>query len=293
MCNQKYVLISAARNEEKYIENTIKAVIAQTLLPVKWIIVSDGSTDQTDEIIKRYASNHNFICLHRIEMSGHRNFASKVYALNAGLNRLKNVDYEFIGNIDSDITFAPDYFDQIITLFKKNPKLGVAGGIILEKLNNKYVLQNISLNSVAGAVQFYRKKCFENTDGYIPLEFGGEDAVMEVKARMHGWEVQTFPEIKVFHHRRVGGGNNNILKVRIREGIMFYVLGYHLLFFIFRACYRLIDRPYFFGSIFQILGYILAGILGKKKAIPSDIIKFIRKEQMQRLKTFFGLSSEI
>lgn len=288
MSKKSYVLITAARNEGSFIEQTIKSVISQSTLPTKWIIVSDGSTDDTDEIVSKYCEKHNFIELIRKKETGERDFCSKVHALNMGYARLKNINSAFIGNLDADVSLSQNYYEKVLEKFEKNSKLGIAGGIIEELINNKYINQNISFNSVAGAIQLFRRRCFEETGGYIPARLGGEDAIVEVMARMRGWVVQTFPEIKVRHHRIVGSGQGDILKARFRAGNMFYLLGYHPLFFIVRSIYRMIDRPFIIGSVLQISGYFLASIRREERVVSADFVKFLASEQIQRIKSLLN-----
>src|ERR1022692_4850163 len=98
-----YVLVTAAYNEGGFIENTIRSVISQEVPPARWVIVSDGSTDNTDEIVKRYAAQYDFIQLYRITEDHPRNFAAQVNAINAGIAQLSGAEYEFIGNMDADV----------------------------------------------------------------------------------------------------------------------------------------------------------------------------------------------
>src|ERR1700674_2023700 len=122
-----YVLITPARNEAAFIELTIKSVVGQTFRPAKWAIVSDGSTDGTDDIVNKYAAEHAWIELVRMPERKERNFAGKAYAFNAGYAKLKELDYDVIGNLDADITFDEEYFEFLIQKFAENPQLGVAG----------------------------------------------------------------------------------------------------------------------------------------------------------------------
>src|ERR1035441_6547833 len=122
-----YILITPARNEAAFIEETIKAMIAQTVRPEQWVIVSDGSTDGTDEIVKKYAKQHAWIELLRVPERAERHFAGKAQAFNAGHARIAERDYNVIGNLDADITFDPEYFDFLLRKFASNPRLGVAG----------------------------------------------------------------------------------------------------------------------------------------------------------------------
>ncbi len=283
MIIKRYVLITPARNEEAYIESTILSVVSQTILPKKWVIVSDGSNDHTDEIVCKYADKYKFLQLIRLERKNNRNFSSKVNAINMGYKQLKNIEYDSIGNLDADVFFDKNYYENILQKLEQNQKLGIAGGIILEKIKGKYFPQKISLNSVAGAVQLFRRKCYEEIGGYLPITIGGIDAFAEIMARKMGWEVQTFPEIKVFHSRRVGKGKENILKAIFHQGIEFYALGYHPLFQLVRCIYRIKDKPIIVGSMLILCGYFYAFISKYKREVPDDVISFLRKEQLKRI----------
>lgn len=283
----KYVLITAAKNEELFIGKTIQSVINQTIKPEKWIIVSDGSTDQTNQIVEQYTHENKFIDLIALPPNKERNFSSKVNALNKALKKLEGTDFDFIGNLDADVTLDKSYYGDIFRIFQSNPKLGVAGGIILDCVGDKVYPQNISLNTVAGAIQVFRKKCFEKIGQYTPFKYGGEDAYMEIMARMMGWDVQTLTELKVHHHRPTGTGMGSLSKANLRSGKMFYTLGYSPLFLLVRCFYRIFDKPVLVGSILNILGYFSAFI--KKEECPGgeSFIKYVRSEQKERLQLFF------
>jgi poly-beta-1,6-N-acetyl-D-glucosamine synthase len=283
----KYVLITPARNEEAYIEKTIQSVLSQTVLPEKWIIVSDGSTDRTDTIVDRYKCANTFISLLSTRKGGSANFGSKASAFNAGRNELENKKYDLIGNLDADVTLPPNYFETMMTYFKEDPMLGIAGGIICELVDGNYILQNISLNSVAGAVQLFRRECFNAIGGYIPIKSGGIDAAAEILGRMHGWKVRTFPDIHVLHHRRVVTGGRNILHTRFRQGVTQFLLGYHPLFQLARLFFRIPDKPFFIGSLLTLSGYSWAYLKRMESPMPAEAIRFLHSEQLKRLNLGF------
>lgn len=288
----RYVLITPARNEEKNIKKTIESVISQTVLPLKWVIVSDGSTDATDKIAKKYAKENNFITFIRIEKQKDSGFSSKVYAFNAGFNKIKSTEYDFIGNLDADVSFSPDYFNNILKKFDKDKHLGICGGVILEFYKNNYRTRKVSLNSVAGAVQLFRRQCYEDVGGYIPLKLGGIDTAAEIIARSRGWKVKSFPEFLVYHNERILTGSKNVLLTKFKQGKSNFELGYHPIFQLIICIYRLIDKPYLFGSIFMLFGYIWASIQRVKKQLPDYSIKYLRKEQMNRLKALLSFNKE-
>lgn len=281
----KYVLITAAKNEESYIEKTIQSVLNQTIKPEQWIIVSDGSTDSTNEIVEKYKNKNKFIDLISLPPKKERNFSSKVNALNLALKKLEGKQYDFIGNLDADVTLDKSYYEEIFYAFQKNPKLGIAGGIILDCINDKVIPQNISLNTVAGAIQVFRKECFEKIGYYIPFKYGGEDAYMEIMARKMGWNVQTLAELKVLHHRPTGTGMGNLFNANLRSGKMFYTLGYSTTFLLVRCFYRMFDKPILIGSILNLVGYSKAWFKKDKCPAGDEFIHFVRSEQNERLKS--------
>lgn len=285
----KYILITPARNEESYIERTIRSVCSQTILPARWIIVSDGSTDRTDEIVEASRKEHPFIDFLRLGRDETRNFGSKARAVNTGYGLIKRAEHDFIGNLDADVTFGGDYYENILREFGNDPRLGVAGGIICEESGGRIVEQNISGNSCAGAVQLFRRRCYEDIGGYFPMKSGGIDAVAEITARMKGWKVRTFREYKVAHHRRVGGSMGNVLKAKYRQGARDYLIGYHPLFYLAMCAFRAADSPFLVGSLLRLAGYGATGISGEKRQVGDDFVSYLRSEQMSRLRKTLAL----
>ncbi|MGH7495305.1 MAG: glycosyltransferase [bacterium] len=215
----QYALITPARNEEAFIERTVKAVVSQTVLPQIWVIVNDGSSDRTAEIAGHYASQYDFIRLIHISRNGERDFGAKAFAFQYGYDYLRGTSCAFVGNLDADVEFETTYFERLLQAFDNDPRLGLAGGIIFEYDGREFIRQNTGLSSVAGAVQLFRRRCYEEIGGYVPLELGGIDTVVEVLARKHGWKVQTFPELRVMHHRRVAREERRNLAGQISPGV--------------------------------------------------------------------------
>lgn len=280
-----YVLLTPARNEAAFIGETIRSVTGQTILPRKWVIVSDGSTDRTDDIVRELAEPYPFITLvRRSSADAERGCSSKVQAFNVGYQHLHDVAYDYIGNLDADVSFASDYFEKILDRFQANARLGIAGGLVHERIDNKFVPQWISSNSVAGAVQLFHRSCYEQVGGYTLRRFGGEDATAEIIARMRGWEVQTFPELKVQHHRRVSAGEGPLLRTKLRHGMSHYSLGYHPLFETLRNAYKFSERPYLIGALLTTIGYFWAMATGMKRELPEEAVRYLRSEQLERLR---------
>jgi glycosyltransferase involved in cell wall biosynthesis len=278
----KYALITPAYNEEACIKNTIQSVISQTVLPEKWVIVSDGSTDRTEKIVKSYIAENDWIELVCMPEHKDRQFAAKVYAFNAGYKKLQNTLYDIVGNLDADITFDSTYFEFLIREFEKNQNLGVAGTPFVENgIHYDYSFTNIA--HVSGACQMFRRECFKQIGGYIPVKSGGIDWIAVTTARMKGWDTRTFTAMVCFHHRKMGTGNTNIIVALFKHGRKDHYLGGHPLWQLFRAFYQMKNRPYILGGIFLLLGYIWSAITTFERPVSIELMKFHRKEQMARL----------
>ncbi len=282
----RYALITPARNEGRYIEKTIQSVIRQKVQPIRWVIISDGSTDDTDDIVKRYSRDYPFIILLRVEQEKDRNFGSKVQAIHAGMRFLEQIDYDFLGFLDADISFSEDYFEKLFVEFESDVQLGLAGGTIYDKMEDGFREQVAALSSVAGAVQTFRKECYEQIGGYVPIKSGGIDTVAEVMARMHGWKTRSFPYLKVLHYRPTGTqGTSNLLCVRFKQGKSDYLLGYHPIFYMAMLIRRFYEKPYIIGSMCRLSGFIHAWVTSGRKSVPDEFIHFLRREQIKRLIT--------
>ena len=290
---QSYALATAAYNEEKIIEKTIQSIVAQTLLPRKWIIVSDGSTDRTDEIVKSYMGKYSFIELCRISEDHPRNFTAQVNAINLGFLRLKGIDCDFIGNLDADITLEPNYFQSLLEQFSQDPKLGMAGGLIYEERDGQFQSRpGNSISSVAHAVQLFRRECLELLGGYAPFSWGGTDTHAGVRLHMLGWRVESIPDLKAFHHRPTGGGFGS-MRYGFRGGLMDHYFGTHPLFEMFRIIRRMGARPYIVGGLVRLAGFVWGYCSGAKREVPPEYIRFCREEQMHKLRLFLHLRSSI
>lgn len=281
-----YVLITPARNEASFIEQTLDSVIRQTRRPLKWVVVSDGSTDRTDEIVASRLREHDWMDFVRMPEHRDRHFAAKVQCFNAGFARLKDLDYDIVGSLDADISFDADYFDFLLDKFEGNPKLGVAGTPFIEE-GFQYDYRFTNIEHVSGACQLFRRKCFEEIGGYIPIRGGGIDWTAVTTARMKGWQTRTFTEKTCRHLKAMGTGNTGSMGVWFRQGKKDYFLGGHPIWQFFRMLYQMKNRPFVCSGIFLMLGYAWAGLTGMKRPISGDLMAFHRKEQMERLKRIF------
>jgi glycosyltransferase involved in cell wall biosynthesis len=286
-CPTPYVLITPARNEEMFIETTIQSVIKQTVLPVKWVIVNDGSTDATSDIVRPYLANHQWIELVDLPVRRERNFAAKVYAFNAGQERVKNLEYEIICNLDADVSLDEDNFEFLLDEFGKNPRLGVAGTIFEEHGYSSETDSFEGRNHVSGQCQIFRRSCFEEIGGYRANKAGGIDWMAVTTARMMGWTTRSFREKSFFHHRSMGTAERGRLASSFSYGEKDYYLGGHPVWEIFRVAYRMTKRPYLLDGVALGSGYLWALIRRTERPVPNELMRFHRREQMQKLRAIF------
>ena len=286
----KYALVTPARNEARFIEQTIQSVVAQTIRPIVWIVVSDGSTDETDAIVGRYLEMHSWIQLVRMPERRDRHFAAKVSSFNAGFERVKDLDYDIVGNLDADITFEPDYFAFLLQKFAEDSTLGVAGTPFVEG-NQSYDYRYTNVEHVSGACQLFRKNCFADIGGYVPIKGGGIDWLAVTTARMKGWKTKTFTEKVCYHRRAIGTAQKNKFRALFAQGGKDYYLGGHPLWQVFRASYQLRRKPYIVGGFLLLFGYLWSAITGVKRQVSPELMRFHRAEQMQRLRRALGLAS--
>ncbi len=283
----KFVLVTAAYNEESYIERTIQSIAAQTSLPSRWAIVSDGSTDRTDEIVNDYAGRYPFIKLVRITEEHPRNFAAQVYAINRGCQQLQSEEYQYIGNVDADVSFEPNYFSQVLERFGHDPKLGIAGGYIFERRNGVFESRPMnSENSVAHAVQVFRRECFERIGGYTALPYGGPDWYIQVQARMQGWHVRAFPDLPVQHYRPTGGADRPFPGL-FRQGRMDHSLGSYPPFELMKLVRRFRAKPYVIGSLVRLSGFVWGYLSNEKRMVSDEFVRYLRSEEKARLLDIF------
>lgn len=279
-----YVLITPAKNEELFIRNVLESVVSQTLRPLRWIIVNDSSTDRTADIVQEYVAKFDFISLLNVQADSQRTFGRKAIAFNSGFAMIQNTDFSYIGNLDADISVAPDYFQNIVDELEKDPKLGIGGGIVYTKIGSKFVTGDTTLDSVGGAVQLFRRECFEQLGGYRPLQQGGIDAAAEITARMKGWTVRKFPQNPAWEHRMTGTANNGVVAASFKLGMRFHSLGWGTLFYLIRSIAKIKRKPYFVGSMVALAGFLYARFRNDPIALPNDVVSYLRREQNQKLR---------
>lgn len=282
-----YVLVTPARNEALFIEDTIRSVVAQTNRPLRWVIVSDGSTDGTDEIVKRYAKDNSWIEFVRVPPRRERDFAGKVRAFSAGYARLQKLRFDVVGSLDADISFDEDYFELLLAKFAKMPRLGVAGTPFREG-ERQYDFRFASIEHVSGACQVFRRECFDMIGGYRPVRGGGIDWIAVTTARMRGWQTRTFLDTHCRHNRPIGTASTGVLDASFKLGQKDYRLGGHPVWELFRGIYQMRSRPYGLRGLTLMSGYFWDFVRGAEKSVDIELQRFHRKEQVQRLKKIFS-----
>lgn len=311
-----YIIITPAYNEAKFIADMIDSVISQTRKPLLWVIVDDGSMDNTPEIIKRYATEHPWIrYVRRAKDPSQSYYSSNVYAIFEGIKQLqmsearsqkseevgriengelriengqecKQLDFQYLAILDADISLPPDYYEQILRRMPSDEKLGIASGVYIDRIgDNKFRKVLNDRRSTPKALMVFHRKCYQDIGGFIPMKYGGEDTVACFSARMKGWKVWSFPDIVAIHNKPVGMGHaKNILKIRFRQGIGEYFLATHPLFFLLKSMRRCVkERPLLIGGLVRIAGFICGFFIKDKRQISDEIVKYIRKEQWYRI----------
>jgi hypothetical protein len=281
-----YVVITPVRNEAQFIELTIRSVVAQKSRPIKWVIVSDGSTDSTDDIVRGYAAKYTWIELLRMPARSERHFAGKVHAFNAGHDGVRGLDYEVIVSLDGDISFDDQYFSFLLEKLAEDPALGVVGTPFREGASMAYDYRFVNIEHVSGACQVFRRKCFEDIGGYVAVKGGSIDHIAVLSARMRGWKTRTFTDRICQHHREMGTAQHSLAKARFKGGAKDYAMGNHPLWEAFRTAYQMTKKPFVVGGLMIASGYVWSLVRRAERPVSSELVAFQRREQMTRLKRF-------
>jgi poly-beta-1,6-N-acetyl-D-glucosamine synthase len=281
-----FVIITPARNEAQFIELTLQSVVAQRVRPLRWVIVSDGSTDGTDEIVQKYAVENSWIRLLRMEERKKRDFAGKVHAFNAGFAQVQDLNFDVVASLDADISFDSEYFAFLLEKLQLDEKLGVVGTPFQETTGQVYDYRFVSIEHVSGACQVFRRQCFQQIGGYLPIRGGSIDHVAVISARMKGWKTRAYPEKVCLHHRSMGTADRGIFRSKFHLGTKDYAIGNHPLWEICRVARQMTQHPVPMGGIALGCGYISAFVKRRPRPVPKELIAFHRGEQLRRLHRF-------
>jgi poly-beta-1,6-N-acetyl-D-glucosamine synthase len=278
-----YVIITPARNEGQYLQQTIDCVTAQTLKPLEWIIVNDGSTDNTREIITAAEKQHPWIRgVHRADRGFRKAGGGVIEAFYEGYTSLAKRRWDFIVKFDGDLSFPPGYFASCLKRFESDPKLGLGGGTICNDVGGTLVIESEKDPQfhVRGATKIYRRACWKALGGLIKTP--GWDTLDEFKANMLGWRTYSFPELKVTHHR-IAGRADGAWKNWVKNGRANYVSGYHPLFMVLKCMQRLVQKPYGLAGAGLLTGFCSGYVRRLPQIDDEDLVKYVREQQMNRL----------
>jgi len=278
----KYIIITPARDEASHIQHTIEAVSGQTTRPMQWIIVDDGSRDDTPEILDRAAKLHGWITvLHRSNRGYRKAGGGVIEAFNSGYELIRNTDWEFLVKLDADLSFEPEYFQKCFQEFQRDPSLGIGGGGIYHKLPDGLLeLEAAPAFHVRGATKIYRRECWEGLGGLVVAP--GWDTIDEVKANMLGWHTRTFPFLRLLHYRPTGSADG-AWKDSVKNGLANYVAGYHPVFMAAKCAKRLLSTPYFKGAVGLAVGFCKGYLRGVPQVADRDLISYTRSQQIKKL----------
>jgi poly-beta-1,6-N-acetyl-D-glucosamine synthase len=252
------------------------------------VIVDDGSTDRRREIVEQYAKDQSWIEIVRCAERISRSFAAKVEAFGAGLDRVRSLEFEVIGNLDADVSFEPDYMEFLMQKFSDDPDLAITGTPFTE--GDGYDSARDSFegeNYVAGPCQLFRYNCFKDIGGYVPHAAGGIDWIAVMTARMRGWKVRSFPDKRLHHHRSLGTAGRNGFAANFSYGEKDYYLGNSPVWEMFRILYRMAKPPFFLEGFALLLGYCWAAVRRVRRPISPELMRFHRQDQIKKLKAIF------
>jgi poly-beta-1,6-N-acetyl-D-glucosamine synthase len=277
----RYVIITPVRDEEKHVEATIQAVASQTIRPSEWVIVDDGSTDSTGNILDEYAAHYPWIrVVHRPNRGYRKSGSGVVEAFYAGYKSLGSDDWEFIVKLDGDLTFSPDYFESCFEHFSSQSRLGIGGGEIYHQVDGQLELEKNPRFHVRGATKIYRRDCWEEIGGLLMAP--GWDTIDEVKANMLGWRTYSFADLRLLHHRFTGSAEG-LLRDRIKHGVACYVSGYHPLFLAASCVSRLAQKPYLIGAAAIFYGFFKGHLTHAPRVGDVPMIDYLQTQQLRRL----------
>ena len=277
----KYYLIIPTYNEEKFIAITLQSIVAQSILPSKVVVVNDGSTDKTEEIVKSFTSNHSFISLvNKTSAAIHLPGSKVIQAFQKGLEALDD-NYDFIVKADADLIFPANYFETISKHFESDEQIGMVGGFAYIEKNGEWVLENLTdKDHIRGAFKAYRKECFQQIGGLKPAM--GWDTVDELLCKFYDWKVVTDESLKVKHLKPTGANYNQA--ARYKQGEAFYSLGYGFFITCIASAKLALmkGKPLLF--IDYINGFFKAKSAKKPLLVTPEQAKFIRKYRWKKIK---------
>jgi biofilm PGA synthesis N-glycosyltransferase PgaC len=281
--NRDYVVVSPVRNEEKFLALTIDSMLAQTVRPSHWVIVNDGSKDETGRIAERAAESNPWIqVVNRPDRGFRKAGGGVVEAFYEGYRLLENQPFDYVVKLDGDLSFEPDYFEKCFERFEADPKLGVAGGTICCRRGELIEPEAKAdpIFHVRGATKIYRATCWHQIGGL--LRAPGWDTLDEVKSNMLGWATCTLAGLNIIHHRPTGAAYGT-WNDRVKGGLANYISGYHPLFMVIKCVRRMAAQPYLVGGLGLLFGFVKGYLKRVPQVEDKALIRYLRHQQMNRL----------
>ncbi len=263
-----YVIVTPARDEAAYISVTLLSVIAQTHRPLRWVIVDDGSTDRTPEILRRHTRGWQWITVVSTGSRERRLGSAEVLAFQRGLAEIDaDLPYEFIVKLDADLRLPPDYFGRLLARMSAEPRLGIASGVYCELARGSWVPVGMPDYHAAGASKVVRRQCFEEIGGFVARS--GWDTVDEIRADLRGWRTGHFDDIR-FQHLKPEGTAMGRLRTHRFHGDIYYQTGGGPAFLLAKAAHRMVTaQPPVIGGLAMLWGYLLP-LLTRRERLVSD-----------------------
>lgn len=281
--SRKYVVITPMRDEEETIERTLRSMLAQRAKPDRWILVNDGSTDGTAEIVERTLAQQPWMELVDRADRGHRALGGGVVrAFEAGLERLSGSDWDFVVKLDADLEFGPDYFENMLRHFEANPRLGMASGKTFLVSKGRKRIEWCHDEHVRGPAKMYSRACFEAIGGLEAMR--GWDMIDETRAQMKGFETRSFIDDEIIHLRPIDARQANLLASRFAMGQLYRFLGYHWLYLGVRSLRSAVqDYPLVLGGALLLAGYAWAAVSRVERYDP-EYVAFVQRKQVERFR---------
>lgn len=278
--SDRYVLVSPVRDEAAYARRTLESIAAQTVQPALWVIVDDGSTDETPAILAEYAARLPYIRIVRREDRGRRSVGPGVVdAFYAGLATVDLTDFDFVCKLDLDLDIPPTYFEVMIDRMRRNPRLGTCSGKPYFLSDGRLVSEGCGDEMSVGMIKFYRTACFVEIGGFVrEVMWDGIDCHT---CRMKGWTAQSWddPEIRFVHLRPMGSSHKGILTGRFRHGFGQYFMGTSFAYMAASAAWRMKQRPYVIGGLAMLVGWVASALRGAKRYENPEFRAFLRDYQ--------------
>lgn len=283
----RLLIVSPVRDEAAYLQNTIDSVVSQTVRPTAWVIVDDGSKDETAQIAQRAADEHHWIRVHRRSDRGVRIVGGGVIeAFNEGVRLFRLEDFDYVCKLDGDLKFGPTYYERLFEKFAQDSRLGTASGKCWDKTPTGWTMLRTSDDFSLGACKTYRISCFREIGGLVQEAMW--DGIDCHRARMKGWTARSFhdDEMRLNELRPMGSSHKSVYHGRYRWGRGQYFMGTHWLYALGIGAYRMFERPWILGGLCILAGYFGSWIRRESRYNDPEFRRYLQRWQLAKLRPF-------